>query len=82
MEYRLTIVVPVYNEEDNLLRVESEFNAYFKTAKAKSKVLFVNDGSADSSQQFIEEICKRNAEFSFISFKFSDLVSRSVFLQK
>ena len=30
MEYRLTIVVPVYNEEDNLARVESEFETYFK----------------------------------------------------
>ncbi|RMB58550.1 glycosyltransferase [Dokdonia sinensis] len=68
MEYRLTIVVPVYNEEDNLLRVEAEFLKYFKTAVAKSKVLFVNDGSKDNSQHIIEEICSRNSDFEFISF--------------
>ncbi len=68
MEYRLTIVVPVYNEEDNLLRVETEFLKYFEMAVAKSKVLFVNDGSKDSSQHIIEEICARNSDFEFISF--------------
>ena len=68
MEYRLTIVVPVYNEEDNLARVESEFVAYFKTAVAKSKVLFVNDGSKDKSLQIIKEICARNSDFEYISF--------------
>ena len=68
MSYRLTIVVPVYNEEDNLLRVETAFVSYFETAVAKSKVLFVNDGSVDASQQLIEEICDRNTDFEFISF--------------
>ncbi|MBE17110.1 MAG: dolichol-phosphate mannosyltransferase [Cytophagaceae bacterium] len=69
MKYRLTIVVPVYNEEDNLLRVEKAFLSYFEQAKAASKVLFVNDGSKDSSQQLIEAICERNAAFEFIAFK-------------
>lgn len=68
MEYRLTIVIPVYNEEDNLLRVETEFLKYFEISVAKSKVLFVNDGSKDSSQHIIEEICARNSDFEFISF--------------
>ncbi len=68
MEYRLTIVVPVYNEEDNLLRVEETFNTYFKNAVASSKVLFVNDGSRDKSQILIEQICERNDHFEYISF--------------
>ena len=32
-------------------------------------MLFVNDGSKDTSQQLIEDICSRNNNFSFISFK-------------
>jgi len=68
MDYRLTIIVPVYNEEGNLLRVEQEFLSYFKIAKVPSKVLFVNDGSRDSSQELIEDICDRNTDFDFISF--------------
>lgn len=68
MEYRLTVVVPVYNEEENLPRVEKEFVTYFETASAKSKVLFVNDGSKDKSQVIIEDICARNEAFEYISF--------------
>lgn len=69
MSYQFTIVVPVYNEEDNLLRVETELLAYTKIATRTTKILFVNDGSKDKSQQIIEDICTRNPEFSFISFK-------------
>ncbi|WP_452224220.1 glycosyltransferase family 2 protein [Lacinutrix chionoecetis] len=69
MNYQFTIVVPVYNEEDNLLRVEAELLAYTKIASKTTKILFVNDGSKDNSQALIEEICNRNPEFSFISFK-------------
>lgn len=69
MNYQFTIVVPVYNEEDNLLRVEAELIAYTKIATKTTKILFVNDGSKDKSQSIIEDICNRNAEFSFISFK-------------
>lgn len=68
MEYRLTIIIPVYNEEENLLRVESEFLSYFDKASVMSKALFVNDGSSDKSEQVISEICARNTHFDFISF--------------
>lgn len=69
MSYHFTIVVPVYNEEDNLLRVETELLAYTKIASKATKVLFVNDGSKDKSQDIIEDVCNRNPEFSYISFK-------------
>lgn len=69
MSYEFTIVVPVYNEEDNLSRVETELLAYTKIATKKTKILFVNDGSKDKSQTLIEDICSRNPEFSFILFK-------------
>ncbi|TVZ52292.1 glycosyltransferase family 2 protein [Dokdonia sp. Hel_I_53] len=68
MEYRLTVVVPVYNEEENLARVEEAFTTYFKVAAAPTKVLFVNDGSKDQSLQMISAICERNSHFEFISF--------------
>lgn len=69
MNFVFTIVVPVYNEEDNLLRVEKELLSYTKIAIKPTKILFVNDGSKDKSQEIIETICNRNTEFSFISFK-------------
>ena len=67
--YEFTIIVPVYNEEDNLERVEKELLAYLPKAIKKTSVLFVNDGSKDKSQELIETICERNEAFEFISFK-------------
>ena len=69
MQYQFTIVIPVYNEEDNLERVESELSKYLKISSKKTKVLFVNDGSKDKSQEIIEDICKNNPDFQYISFK-------------
>lgn len=69
MQYQFTIVIPVYNEEDNLKRVETELTNYLTIASRKAKVLFVNDGSKDKSQELIEEICTRNPDFTYISFK-------------
>ena len=69
MSYKLTIVVPVYNEEDNLERVEKELLDYSKIATVPTCALFVNDGSKDKSQELIEVICSRNSIFNFISFK-------------
>lgn len=66
--YQLTIIVPVYNEQDNLARVEQELLSYLNVALKKTAVLFVNDGSTDKSQKLIEEICNRNSAFSFITF--------------
>ncbi|WP_066224843.1 glycosyltransferase family 2 protein [Formosa haliotis] len=69
MSYQFTIIVPVYNEEDNLLRVEKELLAYAQTAAKTTKILLVNDGSKDKSQELIEAICQKHPEFNFISFK-------------
>ncbi|UPS91710.1 glycosyltransferase family 2 protein [Bizionia sp. M204] len=69
MDYQFTIIVPVYNEEDNLPRVEKELLEYMQIASRKTKILFVNDGSKDSSQHHIEDIAKRHPEFQYISFK-------------
>ena len=69
MTYKLTIIVPVYNEEENLERVETELSNYLKIASVPTSVLFVNDGSKDNSQTLIENICKRNEAFEYILFK-------------
>lgn len=64
----LTIIVPVYNEQDNLARVEKELTDYIKVALIPTQVLFINDGSTDSSKVIIEDICKRNLAFKTLHF--------------
>ncbi|MBT8245475.1 MAG: glycosyltransferase [Winogradskyella sp.] len=69
MSATLTIIIPVYNEEDNLLRVEQELSDFINIASVPTSVLLVNDGSVDKSQSMIETICARQNGFEFISFK-------------
>ena len=66
--YDLTIVVPVYNEELNIEELERVFLEYLPKAICHACVLFVNDGSTDNSLSLIEEVCKRNDGFFFISY--------------
>lgn len=66
--FEFTIIVPVYNEAENLERVEHALAAYLKVAIKKTQVLFVNDGSTDSSGAYLKEICSRNEAFHFIEF--------------
>jgi glycosyltransferase involved in cell wall biosynthesis len=68
-QYKLTIIVPVYNEEDNIERLKTELLAYLKIASVPTKVLFVDDGSSDHSLPLIKDICNEHSEFSFIGFQ-------------
>lgn len=68
MDFELTVIIPVFNEEDNLERVYQELNQFMEFAKKKTKVLFVNDGSSDGSLTKIKEICTRSGSFAYCSF--------------
>lgn len=66
-DYEFTIIVPVYNEEDNIDRVEQELVAYTLKAAKKACVLFVNDGSSDRSLELLKAVCSRHDHFFYIS---------------
>jgi len=66
-EYEFTIVIPVYNEEDNMPKLEKTLSDFLPHASKKSCVLLVNDGSSDNSLALIKDICSRNNDFFYIS---------------
>lgn len=68
-QYEFTILVPVYNEEANMARVEKALADYLPQAAAKSCVLFIDDGSTDASPRLIADICARHPDFFFITLK-------------
>lgn len=66
-DYQFTIIVPVYNEEDNMEHLEERLSGFLTHARYKSCVLFVNDCSTDDSLARIEAVCGRHADFFFLS---------------
>lgn len=65
-DYDFTIIVPVFNEEDNLLRVEEKLKAYLAKCPMRACVLMVDDCSSDDSLPLIRRICSRNKDFFYI----------------
>lgn len=68
-DYQFTVIVPVYNEADNISRLERRLAAFLPVARLKSCVLFVDDGSTDGSRGLIVDACRRNNDFYYIFFE-------------
>lgn len=64
--YKFTVIVPLYNEEDNIKALEERLGAWLRTAPVESCVLFVDDGSSDSSFTRLKEACSRNKDFFYL----------------
>jgi len=53
----LTILVPAYNEAENLPHVLAELAAAVPKVCADAEILIVDDGSADATPQLLERFC-------------------------
>lgn len=67
-DYQFTIIVPVFNEEDNMSAIEQRLGAFIPNSLKKACVLMVDDGSSDNSLEKMREICSRNPDFFYIAF--------------
>lgn len=66
---KVSIIVPIYNEEESLLLLESALKRLFlKITKYEFEVILVNDGSRDRSLEIIKQIRERDRRFRYISF--------------
>lgn len=68
-QYSFTIIVPLYNEEENIGRLEEKLKGFLPHSLEKTCVLFVNDGSTDGSRNRIKNVCERNPDFYYIDLK-------------
>ena len=67
--YEFTIVVPVFNEEDNMAALEDKLSTFISESLLNTCVLFVNDCSTDRSLERMAEICNRREHFCYLSFE-------------
>ncbi|MDA9101211.1 glycosyltransferase family 2 protein [Omnitrophica bacterium] len=56
-KFSLSVVLPVYNEEDNLRPVVTSIHTYFKRLPIHAfEIIIVNDGSTDRTAEVIEDL--------------------------
>lgn len=77
-KYEFTILVPIYNEEENISRLEAAFQTYIQTSSVSTCILFINDGSKDNSLSLIKDACGRNKDFFYIDFTRNNGLSAAI----
>jgi len=66
----ISIVIPQYNEEDNLRKgVLEQINSYLKTRNSPWEVIIVDDGSTDNSFNLAKEFVQKHPNFKLIRIK-------------
>jgi glycosyltransferase involved in cell wall biosynthesis len=64
----ISIVVPVYNEKDNLEILTSEIREAMRAVGRSYEVIYVDDGSTDSSSELIKKLAREIPEVRGIHF--------------
>jgi glycosyltransferase involved in cell wall biosynthesis len=65
---KYSIVIPVFNERDNLPILESSIEKAMGIISDSFEVVLVDDGSTDESDKVIKGICKENRKFRGVFF--------------
>jgi len=59
---QLSIVIPIYNERENLLPLWEELRSKIEPLKRTCEILFVDDGSTDGSAAVLSQIRERSPQ--------------------
>ena len=65
----LSVVVPVYNEEESLSHFYSELTSSLKKITSDYEIVFVDDGSRDKSLQMLQDLAKKDKRLRVFSFR-------------
>ncbi|RLB06705.1 MAG: glycosyltransferase [Deltaproteobacteria bacterium] len=65
----ISIVIPVYNEEDNILPLLSELQGELDKLGRSYEIVFVDDGSRDRSFEILKGVASLNRKIKVIRFK-------------
>lgn len=65
----VSIVVPLFNEEESLPKLEAWIEKVMKAHQLSYEVLMIDDGSNDTSWQVIEDLSKKNPSVRGVKFR-------------
>ncbi|MGN6617824.1 MAG: glycosyltransferase [Ilyomonas sp.] len=67
--YKISVIIPVFNEEENIDHLVNELNNYFRKEQAfATEIIFVNDGSSDKTLFKLKHAFHKSYEHKIISF--------------
>jgi dolichol-phosphate mannosyltransferase len=52
----LAVVIPVYNEQDNLIPLLQDWQPVFQETRVPYQIIFIDDGSTDNSLRLLEQV--------------------------
>jgi len=64
----LSVVIPVFNEEESLVSLHEELASVMQNLGKEYEVIYVDDGSSDSSVDILKDLKKRFSQIKIISF--------------
>ena len=67
-DLELSIIIPVYNERDNLVPLERKLEEELAKLRLSYEIIFVDDGSVDGSPHIIKSLRKYNPRIKLIQF--------------
>lgn len=65
----LSVVIPVYNEEESLPELAQWIERVCRDSGFSFELIFVDDGSSDSSWKVIRDLCQKNNNIKGVSFR-------------
>ncbi|MEK7570703.1 MAG: glycosyltransferase family 2 protein [Patescibacteria group bacterium] len=65
----LSVVVPVYNEEESLEKFYEELLRVLPDLSKKYEIIFIDDGSTDNSLSILKSLAKKNEHVRIFSFR-------------
>lgn len=68
LEPEISVVIPVFNEEEVLPRLHARLLEHLQRLGTSYEVLLVNDGSHDASGRMLRELCAADQRFTAIHF--------------
>ncbi|MDG2368799.1 MAG: glycosyltransferase family 2 protein, partial [Flavobacteriaceae bacterium] len=65
---RLSLIIPLFNEEDSLIELNKAIIKVVSSMKIKYEIIYVDDGSTDNSWNIITQLCKSSTNLKGIKF--------------
>jgi glycosyltransferase involved in cell wall biosynthesis len=69
LEESLSVILPAYNEAENLKELIPEVISFLRSYISKFEVIVVNDGSEDGTDEILSRFCESYPELKVISYK-------------